>query len=338
MKRMFVLVAVAAAMLTALALWAAFAFFGQGPGAEEPPRQIEYLIGMSQANLTEPWRITMNRDIERAAQGYGDMRVIFTNASEDIQRHDEVQRQADVRRQISDINTLMGYGIDLLVISPIDGEALKETIAEVYSHIPVIVLDRDVRGDAYTLFIGPDNYKIGYMAGEAVLEMLAVRGGRVLEILGRDQSPPVDERSKGFADAIGGQGGVVVASQLAGNWMQDQAEDRTKEYMIQNPGVIDVVFAHNDAMAYGAHVAMDKLRVEGVRYVGVDGLDSWGGGKDMVRDGTLEATFYCSTGGGEAIDFAYRILSGEKDLPRRLILEPVAITKESLAKEGGAAS
>ncbi len=293
------------------------------------PGQIEFLIGMSQANLTEPWRITMNQDIARAAAEHDNLRVIFTNASQDIQRqNNEQRRQEDIRRQITDVQRLRGYGIDLLVVSPIDGEALQPVISEVFREIPVIVLDRGVRGEDYTLFIGPNNYRIGQLAGKEVLGLLGEVGGRVLEILGVDGSPPVAERSKGFTDAIASQTNVVMAARLVGNWMQDQAEDRTKEYMVENPGVIDVVFAQNDAMAYGARLALDKLRVPGMRYVGVDGLDGPGGGRDMVKQGVLDATFYCPTGGEQAIEYALRILQGEKNLPRELILEPTVILSD----------
>lgn len=332
MKRMKLLGwGVFCAVLVAVAAYF-YAFRLAGPRErEDEPRQIEFLIGMSQANLTEPWRITMNQDIERAAALHDNLRVIFTNGSQDIQRqNNEQKRQEDIQRQIADIRRLMGYGIDLLVVSPIDGEALRPVISEVFQKIPVIVLDRDVRGEEYTLFIGPDNYKIGQMAGGAVLRLLGNRGGRVLEILGVNGSPPVAERSAGFRDAISGHPNVVVAAQLEANWMQDQAEDRTKEYVVENPGVVDVVFAQNDAMAYGAYVAMNKLRVEGVRYVGVDGLDGRGGGRELVRDGVLDATFYCPTGGEQAIEYALRILRGEQDLPRELILEPAEITVDAL--------
>jgi ABC-type sugar transport system substrate-binding protein len=331
MKRLAVLKwgAFCAVLLCAAA--ALYALVLPGPQSDEDaPRQIEFLIGMSQANLTEPWRITMNQDIEREAGLHDNLRVIFTNASQDIQRQDnEQKRQEDIRRQIADIRRLMGYGIDLLVVSPIDGEALRPVISEVYQKIPVIVLDRDVRGEEYTLFIGPDNYKIGQMAGGATIRLLGDQGGRVLEILGVNGSPPVAERSAGFRDAISGHPNVVVAAQLVANWMQDQAEDRVKEYLVENPGVVDVVVAQNDSMAYGAYVAMNKLRVEGVRYVGVDGLDGRGGGKEMVRNGVLDATFYCPTGGEQAIEYALRILQGEAGLPRELILDPIEITADT---------
>ena len=281
---------------------------------EEGNRQ--YLVGMSQANLVEPWRVTMNLEFGEAAQTHENLRVIYTDAAQDTQR------------QIDDVEMLMGYGIDLLVISPNDSEALRPVIAEVYKKIPVVVLDRAVSGEDYTLFIGPDNDQIGYLAGLQVVEMLGEAGGRVVEILGTEDSPPVAVRSEGFSRAIAGYPNIVIEQRLVANWLQDQAQDRFKEYAITCADMADVVVAQSDAMAYGAWIAAAELRIGGVRFVGMDGLEGEGGGVDLVQRGILEATFYCPTGGREAVDYVLRILSGEKFDDKRVILDPYLITQE----------
>ena len=302
----------AAVLLLALGGWGILSLW---PGSPDPGCAVEYLIGMSQANLIEPWRITMNREIEAAASEHENLRVIFTDAA------------GDTRRQMADVEMLMGYGIDLLVISPNEAGALSDTIGQVYQKIPVIVLDRDVRSENCTLFIGPDNYKIGRLAGKSVARLLGETGGNIVEILGAKDSAPVAERSAGFADAIAQNPNIRVVARLVANWMQDQAEDRFKEYLIQAAQPTDMVFAQNDAMAYGAHIAAEKLRVTGVRFVGVDGLSGEDGGLELVKSGILAATFSCPTGGRQAVESALDILAGKQGLPARLILAPVEITE-----------
>ena len=120
-------------MLTAIAFAVVVALPLQPRSGEDAaPRQ--FLIGMSQANLVEPWRVTMNLEFAEAAAEHDNLRVIYTDAAQDTDR------------QIADVNMLMGYGIDLLVISPNDSEALRPVLAEVYKKIPVVVLDRAVSG------------------------------------------------------------------------------------------------------------------------------------------------------------------------------------------------
>ncbi len=66
----------------------------------------------------------------------------------------------------------MSFGVDLLIVSPEDVEAVMPVIGKAHEHIPVIVLDRVAEGFDYSLFIGPDNGLIGRQAGEVVLELL----------------------------------------------------------------------------------------------------------------------------------------------------------------------
>ena len=94
-------------MLTAIAFAVVVALpLPPRSGEDAAPRQ--FLIGMSQANLVEPWRVTMNLEFAEAAAEHDNLRVIYTDAAQDTDR------------QIADVNMLMGYGVDLLVISPND--------------------------------------------------------------------------------------------------------------------------------------------------------------------------------------------------------------------------
>lgn len=285
-------------------------------GFPDTEKERQLLVGMSQANLVEPWRVTMNLEFAEAARQHNNLRVIYTDAAQDTDR------------QIADVDMLMGYGVDLLVISPNDSEALRPVIAKAYKNIPVVVLDRAVSGEDYTLFIGPDNDQIGYLAGRQVVKMLGEGGGRVVEILGAEDSPPVSARADGFARAIADHPLIVIEQKLVANWSQDQAQDRFKEYAVTCGRMAEVVVAQSDAMAYGAWIAANELRIDGTRFVGMDGLEGEGGGVELVNRGILEATFYCPTGGREAVEYVLRILSGEEFAEKRVILKPQVILKD----------
>ena len=272
-----------------------------------------YLIGMSQANLIEPSRVTMNMEFQEAAKKYDNLRVIYTDAAQTPER------------QIEDIRRLMGFGIDLLVVCPDDSETLRPILSEVYQSVPVILLDRAVSGEEYTLFIGPDNDQIGYLAGERVLELLGDQGGTVVEIMGIENSSPAITRQEGFLRALRDHPEIKIEGALYANWMQDQAQDRFKEYLVVYGKTADVVFAQNDAMAYGAWLAARDLRVDGIRFIGADGLDVGGGGVDLVKRGILDSTIYYPTGASQALEYGMRILSGEHLEEKQIILTPERI-------------
>jgi len=283
------------------------------------PPAFEYLIGVSMANLTEPWRISMDGEIKSEAEKYDNLKVVIADAADSSDR------------QIQDVKKLLEQGIDLLIISPTDAEALTPVIADAYNHIPVILLDRSVIGYDYTLFIGPDNQLIGKEAGQYVAELLGEKGGHVVEILGRSGSPPVIDRSYGFREAIAHAKNIRIVDEISADWLRDKAEDELKAWLSKNPPV-DVIFAQNDAMAYGAYRAAKTLGLSDITFVGIDGLPGPGGGVEMVKNGIFSATFTCPTGGKEALTYAMDILHHEEGIPKKMILRTTLVTAKTLSE------
>ena len=281
----------------------------------------QFLIGVSLANLTEPWRINMSEEIKSQASHYQNLRVVFTDAADSSSR------------QIQDVRKLLDCGIDLLIISPNDAEALTPIIAEAYKRIPVILLDRSVVGYDYTLYIGPDNRLIGKQAGQYVADLLGSNGGKVVEIMGRSGSPPVLDRRLGFQEAVAPHRSIRIVASINADWLRDKAEDELTAWLAKN-GPVDVIFAQNDAMADGAHRAAVKLGLSGIRVVGIDGLPGPNGGIDLVRSGALAATCTCPTGGKEAVIYAMDILHHEEGIPKKMILRTSLVTKKII--ESGA--
>ena len=279
---------------------------------------FDYVIGVSLANLTEPWRINMRDEIMAEASRHGNLRVVFTDAADSS------------NRQIQDVNTLLASGIDILIISPNDTEALTPVIARAYRGIPVILLDRSVVGFDYTLFIGPDNRLIGKQAGQYVSELLGAKGGKIVEIMGRSGSPPVLDRSVGFREVNAHQRNVTIVDTIVADWLRDKAEDEMTVWLKKH-GPVDVIFAQNDAMADGAHRAAVKLGIKGIQVVGIDGLPGPNGGIEMVRSGALSATFTCPTGGKEAVIYAMDILHHEEGIPKKMILRTSLVTEKTIA-------
>lgn len=269
---------------------------------------VEYLIGMSQANLVEPWRIVLNEEIEAQSKTYDNVKFIYTNATQ------------DTNKQIEDVKLLMDYGVDLLIISPNDDKELRDILDLVYQEIPIIVLDRDI-GIEYSLYIGPNNRAIGEMAGHFIIDLLGDEGGTVLELKGLEGSAPSIERSEGFYSVIDRYPKIILKDSLVCDWLKDKAEDQMKYYFVIDSD-IDIIFAHNDAMAYGAYIAADELRIDkDIMYIGVNGLGDKGGGLELVDKGILKATFQYPTGGDYAVDYAMKILSGQKNVPNSLELD-----------------
>ena len=270
---------------------------------------IRYLVGFSQANLTEPWRIEMTEEVKAEAALFPDMKIIYTDAAD------------STSRQIDDVHRLLDYGIDLMLISPTDSHELTPVVREAYSKIPVIVLDRAVEGYDYSLFIGPDNERLGREAGGVISELLGERKGAVLEIQGRSGSPPTLSRSQGLRDILAKHPNIRIVDTIVADWLRDTAEDQVSEHIRVMPD-LDVIFAQNDAMALGAWRATTLAGRQGIRFIGIDGLPGPSGGIELVRKGVLSATFICPTGGKESVIYGRDILQHKEGIPKKIYLRP----------------
>src|ERR1017187_8125059 len=160
----------------------------------------QFVIGMSQCNLGEPWRVQMNADIEAAAAKHPELKLIFKDA------------QNDTLKQRAQVEEFVSSKVELLILSPKEAQPLTEPVARaVDAGIPVIVLDRRLLGDKYTCFIGSDNKKIGRAAGEWIVKALGGRGN-VVELMGLQTSTPGQDRHSGFLEGIAGSDIKIIFS------------------------------------------------------------------------------------------------------------------------------
>ncbi len=272
------------------------------------------LIGFSQANLGEPWRVAMNAEIADAAAQHPELKVVYADA------------QQDNARQVADVESFLRQKVDLLIISPNEAKPLTPVVKRAFeSGIPVIVLDREIEGDSYTTFIGADNRAIGKAAGDFVAELLGGTG-RVVEIKGLPGSTPARDRSDGFREAIAAHPGISIIHDPVANWLREEAMAQMESALSAHDR-IDLVYAHNDPMAVGAWLAARAKGREGeMKFVGIDGLPGLDGGRQAVTDGKLAATFVYPTGGREAIDIAVKILRGDS-VAHRITLATERITR-----------
>jgi ribose transport system substrate-binding protein len=294
---------------TALALCLAVALAACGREQEG-----KHLIGFSQANLGEPWRVAMNAEVEARARDFPGLEIVYADA------------QQDNAKQVADVENFLRQKVDLLIISPNEATPLTPIVKRAFeSGVPVIVLDREIEGDTYTTFIGANNRDIGKAAGEYVGELLAGQGN-VVEIKGLPGSTPARDRSEGFREAIAAFPGIAIVHDPVANWLREEAMAQMESALAANAR-IDLVYAHNDPMAVGAYLAAKaKGRDTAIRFIGIDGLPGLDGGKQSVADGVLAATFVYPTGGREAVEIADRILRKET-VPHRIQLKSERITK-----------
>jgi len=276
------------------------------------------VIGMSQCNLGEPWRVQMNEDIKLAAAKHPELKVIFKDA------------QNDSLKQVAQIEEFISAGVDAIIVSPKEAAPLTPIVKTAYEKgIPVIVLDRRVNGDKYTCFIGADNKKIGKAAGEWIVKKLGGKGN-VVELKGLMTSTPGQDRHSGFRAGIKGSN-IKIIFEADMKWLEPNARKEMESALARFKN-IDLVYAHNDPGAHGAYLAAKAAgREKDILFVGIDGLPQEG--RMYVKQGILAASFEYPTGGKEAIDSVIDIFSGKKP-EKEITLKSHIFTKENVDKGG----
>ena len=293
-------------------------------------KKDKYVIGMSQCNLGEPWRVAMNDQIAMAAEKHPEFEVIFADAAQDNSK------------QIADIENFVQMGVDLIITSPNEATPLTNAVSAAYdAGIPVILLDRKIDGDKYTQFIGADNVDMGRIAGEYVADTLLPDGGKVCEIKGLEGTSGGIDRDNGFREGIKKNDKIEIVAVNNADWLREKAITVAEE-MLQTNDEIDLFLALNDPMAEGAYIAAKNAGKEGdILFVGFDGLPTPDGGIRSVMDGRLSMTQVYPTGGTEAIESAYQLLVEVKELDKTLTLTSEIVVpdnaEELLAKYGGSA-
>jgi ribose transport system substrate-binding protein len=283
----------------------------------------KWKVGFSQCTTLEPWRVQFNKDIQAEAKNHPDIELVITDG------------QDKTEKQVADCENLVVQQVNVLLISPKESAGLTGVVEKaIDAKIPVIVLDRNVDTKRITQFIGGDNALIGRAAGEHAVKLLGGPGkaqGNVVEIWGGMGTQPAHDRHDGFHAFTDKESGIkYLLNNQSGDWKQDQAYN-IMTTALRNNEKIDLIYGHNDPMAYGAYLAAkDAGRDKDIKFiVGIDGLPDEG--VTWVSKGQLSATFLYATPGAEGLRQAARLLRGEK-LEPVITLPTMLITKENASE------
>jgi ribose transport system substrate-binding protein len=307
---------------TALALGAGVTLYLPAGWTAARAADKKWRIGFSQATTLEPWRVQFNKDIKAEAEKQPDVELLIADAEDKTEK------------QVADVENLIRQEVDALLVSPKESAGLTGVVQQaIDAKIPVFVLDRNVDTKDYTQFVGGDNALIGRAAGEYAVELLGGKGkasGNVVEIWGGMGTQPAHDRHDGFHEFTDKEPGIkYLLDQQSGDWKQDQAYNIMANALKTNEK-IDLVYGHNDPMAYGAYLAAkDVGREKDIKFIGIDGLPNEG--VQMVNKGELTATFTYVTPGAEGLRQAIKFLNGEK-VEKTITLPTQRITKENAAQ------
>ena len=282
-------------------------------------------IGFSAPGTDHSWLGAVKRNAETAAAKFGDTDIILTDA------------QNSAERQASDVETLIQRKVDVIVMLPHSGKALTPTARKVReAGIPLIIVDRNIESEDFTMYIGGDNRGIGVEAARFIGKALNGKG-TVAEVMGIAGISVTSDRHQGFADTLKSEfPGIQIVSSLAADFNAEKALNVTESILQAHPK-IQAIYSHDDDMNVGVLQALKQAKRTDVMLTGA------GGSALMMKnlqepESIVKATFlYNPSMAGSAVQLA-RLIALKKgmtdlvelDVPRSIVIRAAAVTKDNV--------
>ena len=199
-------------------------------------------------------------------------------------------------KQAKQVKDLIVRKVDALLITPCNANAVGSPIREANAvGIPVFTADTAcLSEDAEVVnHVATDNYAGGKLAGQAMIEALDGKGGKVL-VLDYEQAESCQERVRGFREVIAAHNTdtananrqIEIVAQLPSQAEEAASQKQTKDALKANRDLVGV-FAINDPAALGAVSAIEEEQLQAqIKVVGFDGQKI---GKLAIRDGRIFA-------------------------------------------------
>jgi ABC-type sugar transport system substrate-binding protein len=281
--------------------------------------QKELTILTSVPGLNFPFFVHMMNQMKAEAEALGGITVI------------ESDGQDSTPKQTADVETAIVQGVDGIVISPREVDAMAPAIQQaVDAGIPVVTIDRRVdKVPGILAHVGADNVKGGEAQGELIMKLFP-DGATIINLQGTPGASPAIDRSKGLHNVLDPHADKYkfVFEQTA-NFRRADGLSVTESALGGMDSPPDVIVAGNDDMIFGAIEALKARKITDVVTLGFDALPE---ALVQVRDGTLTATVEQFPGGQSrgAVDALVKYLrDGVKPEPL-VLLTPIVITKENL--------
>ena len=236
-------------------------------------------------------------------------------------------------KETADVEAAITKGVDGIVISPNDADALAPGLQEaVDAKVPVVTIDRRVNKVPGILgHVGADNVKGGEAQGELV-EKLFPNGCTVMNLQGQSGSSPAIDRNKGLHNVLDkAKDKYKIVFEDTAGFDRAKGLSMTESALASMPKPPDVIVCANDDMALGALEALKARNLLGkVKLIGFDALPEALG---QIKAGNMTATIEQMPGGqvSGALDTLVAYLrEGKKPAEPVKLLTPIAITADNL--------
>ena len=288
-------------------------FAGGTDEGTNKPKQVT--IGITYQKLSNEFIAKMQKGVLSEAQQLG-VKLI------------EADGEGDPAKQIAQAENFVTQKVDVIILNPYDKHA-SAPVVEIGNKagIPVVDVNSFVENlDQCRAFVGSDDPYSGVLEMQQMAKVLNGKGN-IVEIQGPIGHSGQIARDAGFAEVLAKYPNIKIIAKQTANWDRAQALALTENWLTAGLP-IDGILAQNDDMALGALKAV----IDAGKSIPVMGIDAIPEALKAVKDGTLAATvFQDALGQGSgAVEAAYDLIALKKDIPKRIIIPYVLVTKDNV--------
>ncbi|MFV0412860.1 MAG: substrate-binding domain-containing protein [Oscillospiraceae bacterium] len=274
--------------------------------AAEWTKDTPMKIGFSQNKLSVAFRVAGVEQLKQYVQDEGlNWEIIVTDGNN------------DAAKQTADIEDLISQGVDAIIMCPVTADTMGTAAKAVMdAGIPLVLVNRKVTNEEYTVAITGSNYMIGQVVADDMAKKLGEKGSVAL-IEGTLGASDATERTRGFLETIANYPDIEVVAQASGDFVKDKGMAVMEDILIKYPN-LDGVFCENDDMAQGAYQAIEAVGRAGE--ILIYGNDCYRSTLDLIKAGKVEGTTVYPTSVQAAADVLVEIFSnggvytGEKEI------------------------
>jgi ABC-type sugar transport system substrate-binding protein len=289
--------------------------------AVQPAAAKDIKIGMVNLSLCCAYFVGMDAAVKDEASHFSNVQILSTDAN------------GDVAKLTSDVEDLLNQNVDAFIISGAWIEAAPAALEAInQAGVPIVMVDRLLKGGDFTAWVGPDNRAIGEGIGDYIVDRLngegkvaIIRGGPADNTIGSN-------RTEGVQSKLAGTNIEAIVAPGWGDWSADGGFTQMEDLLSKNPD-LNAVFCENDSMCLGAQKAIgDAGKSDQIFIASVDG--EMGTLKEIMRDGSN----YGATGrnssdeiGRAGFNRAMAIIAGGEPEQETALPSPI-ITKDNAVK------
>jgi inositol transport system substrate-binding protein len=308
----------AAATFLAVGALTLSASFLSGCKKAEARKEGQIIIGFSSRDLSSEYTAKLSQAVIDHAKSRPEVKIVM------------VDGQSDVQKQFNQVENFIAQKVDAIIINPCEFEASTPAVDKAKSAgIPIVIVNQTTKtaGDSY---IGSNDYDAGRMAMEAIAKKLNGQGG-VLMLHGIMGTSAQLEREAGAREIFAKYPGLKLVDHQTASWDRAKAMALTENWIQAHKGKFSAIFAHNDEMAVGALIALERAGIKKDVYViGIDGIAQ---ALTAVKEGRLDATvFQDAAGQGKGSVEAAILLAKKQPCPKETMIPFQLITRDNLSQ------